>query len=302
MDKEYLVEKWLNDDLTPVEMEAFMAMDDYQMHVDILKSAEYFKAHNFSKSDDFQTFKKYYETQKSKPKTKWFYPVMRIASIIVVGFAIYFSFFKNSIIHVQTLAGQKTTIELPDHSEVMLNAGSTVEYVKQDWKRKRELKLNGEAYFKVAKGKSFDVITKEGTVTIVGTQFNVKQRQNYFEVKCFEGIVKVSSDTIIRQLYQGDTYRIINGVFLEDKIMNSEPEWTNNISSFKSIPFSEVLSELERQYDIQVVLENSNKDRLFSGGFAHDNIEKALIAITQPMNMTYEMNSSNQVVIHENKK
>ncbi|OUR93306.1 anti-sigma factor [Flavobacteriales bacterium 34_180_T64] len=302
MEKEYLVEKWLNDDLTPAEMEAFEALDDYQMHVDILEKAKHFKASNYSSASDFQTFNKNYQSQNTIRKSSWLNPMLRIASVLVVAVAVYFSFFNDDLVQIQTLAGHKTTVELPDLSQVTLNAGSFIAYHKKDWKENRTLELNGEAYFKVAKGKTFDVVTTNGIVTVVGTQFNVKQRLNYFEVKCFEGLVKVSSDTIIRQLYAGDTYRIIDGIFLENTTVDVAPKWTTNRSSFSAVPFSEVLSELERQYDIQVVFENNTKMRLFTGGFTHDNINNALNAILQPMNMTYEMNSSNQVVIHEIKK
>ena len=70
------------------------------------------------------------------------------------------------------------------------------------------------------------------------------------------------------------------------------------MSEFNAIPIKEVLSELERQYSIEVAIENTDENRLFTGGFPHDNLENALNAITQPMNITYELSSSNLVIIH----
>jgi ferric-dicitrate binding protein FerR (iron transport regulator) len=46
-----------------------------------------------------------------------------------------------------------------------------------------------EAYFQVKKGQTFSVNTTDGVVKVLGTHFNVKQRKNYFEVNCFEGLV-----------------------------------------------------------------------------------------------------------------
>jgi hypothetical protein len=56
---------------------------------------------------------------------------------------------------------------------------------------------------------------------------------------------------------------------------------------------------MERQYNIEITYKNINTSRLFTGGFVHDNLENALISVTKPMNLTYEMSSSNLVILHE---
>ena len=226
--------------------------------------------------------------------------MLRIASILVVGLAVYFTVFNNDLVEERTLLSEKSTIRLPDLSKVTLNADSEITYDEDSWASKRSLNLKGEAYFKVAKGKTFDVITESGVVTVVGTEFNVKARQHYFEVICYEGIVKVTSDTITRQLLAGETYRILNKKFSETKTEDTLPQWTKNRSSFKSIPISEVVEELERQYNIKVALKYTDTTRLFSGGFVHNDLENALMAITQPMNLTFEISSPNQVLINGN--
>ncbi|WAC01206.1 FecR family protein [Lacinutrix neustonica] len=293
----------MNNDLTEAEEKVFRQLDDYALNQEILDTAKRFKASQFSNIDDFETFKAQYNTQNTTvKKLNWITPLLRIASVVVIAFGIYFSFFFNNNVYVQTLASQKTTIELPDQSQVVLNAMSSIDYSEKNWKDSRALKLDGEAYFKVAKGKTFDVITSQGKVTVVGTAFNVKQRDNYFEVQCFEGVVKVTSDTITRQLIAGDTYSMFEGKFTSDKINAVVPEWTNNNSIFNAMPIKEVVAELERQYNIQVRFKDVNTKRLFTGGFTHNNLNNALISITQPMNMTYELKSSNQVIINGQKR
>ena len=174
-------------------------------------------------------------------------------------------------------------------------------YNEESWQDARKLNLVGEAYFKVAKGTTFDVITDNGTVTVVGTEFNVKSRDKYFEVICYEGIVRVVSDTITRQLKAGNTYRILNNSFSEAKSTDIAPQWLDQRSRFKAVPLGEVISELERQYNVKVSVKTTDSERLFTGGFSHDNLENALSAITQPMNLKFEISSSNQVLIHGNK-
>ncbi|WP_397362445.1 FecR family protein [Olleya sp. R77988] len=299
MDKELLLQKWLNNDLTEAEEKAFKQLDDYAFNEEIIETAKLFKASVFSNVDDFETFKAQYNAQKVPvKKLHWLSPMLKIASILVISFGVYFTVFFSPNTEIKTLASQKTTIELPDQSQIVLNALSVINYNKKGWDDNRTLKLDGEAYFKVAKGKTFDVITSQGKVTVVGTQFNVKQRDNYFEVKCFEGVVKVKSDTIIRQLLAGDTYRLLEGKFIESKTISTTPEWTKNTCVFDALPIKQVIAELERQYNVKVASNNVDNNRLFTGGFTHNNLNEALISITQPMNLTYEIISSNQVIIN----
>ncbi|MFP4844722.1 FecR family protein [Winogradskyella sp. PE311] len=300
MTEDDLLKKWLNNELTDAEKQAFSERDDYAINQNIIEKAQHFKASQFFETDNFEKFKTNYHNRSSVKRLTWVKSLMRIASVLVVGLAIYFSFFNTNIIEQRTLAGQKTDINLPDLSKVILNADSEITYDANAWDSKRSLNLKGEAYFKVAKGKTFDVITANGVVTVVGTQFNVKTRDNYFEVICYEGIVKVASGTITRNLLAGDSYRILNKSFSEDKTDDVKPQWTNNKSRFKSIPLAQVIEELERQYNIKVDFKDTNTARLFTGGFAHNNLKNALSAITQPMNLTFEISSSNQVLIHGN--
>ena len=303
MEKDDLIEKWLKDELSDTEMAAFKKLDDYKLNRAIIENARYFKASDISTVEDFETFKKTYFTRKSlNNKIKWQSPIFKIAAVLVVAIGVYFMFFFNNIVHHKTLAGEKNTIELPDHSLVSLNALSQIEFSKNQWNDKRTVQLEGEAYFKVTKGKTFDVITTDGTVTVVGTQFNVKQRNHYFEVKCYEGKVKVTSNGIERLLEKGDMYQILDGKFVENKIVSVTPSWLDNKSIFEAIPFKEVLAEMERQFNIEIRYKNIDTNRLFTGGFVHNNLEYALIAITKPMNLTYELSSSKLVILHGEKQ
>ncbi|WP_298894415.1 FecR family protein [uncultured Psychroserpens sp.] len=303
MNKEDNIKKWLNDELTPAERQAFEQGDDFALHQAILDGAQHFKASNFSELESFNDFKSTYDAKrKETKKLNWFKPMLRIASILVIAFGAYFTFFYNYPTRIQTLASEQTTIELPDQSEVILNSGSQIEYNEKNWNTNRRLTLDGEAYFKVAKGKTFDVITSQGLVTVVGTEFNVKQRLNYFEVHCYEGIVQVTSGDVTKKLLAGDTYRRLGDDYASDTTTFLKPQWTQNKSAFKAVPFDLVIAEMERQYGIKITVDNIDANRLFTGGFMHDNIENALLSITQPMGLSYKINASNDVVIHGNKK
>ncbi len=299
MDKEYLIQKWLTDELSEQEKKAFEQLEDYPELKGIIENASNFKASNFSKVDDFQTFSERLEKDTVPVrKLNWIKPFLRIASVFVIGLTLSYFFLFNRDVEINTLAGEKTTIELPDASTVIVNAQSEIQYSKSNWDNKREVELQGEAFFKVAKGAKFDVVTSEGTVSVVGTQFNVKQRGNYFEVECFEGVVKVTSQNATEQLTAGDRFRFSNGKVALEKTVYQNPQWTKNVSSFERVPLSEVFSELERQYNIEVRMENISTDQLFTGGFVHDSLENALKSISEPLDLKYRIEGGNSVSIY----
>ena len=94
---------------------------------------------------------------------------------------------------------------------------------------------------------------------------------------------------------------ILNKKFSQGKTIETKPKWTSNRSNFKAIPLKEVFAELERQYNVKVIFKNTDTSRYFTGVFANDNIENALISITKPMSLTFKISSPNQVLINGSK-
>lgn len=294
LNKNALIQKWLNDDLNDAEKRAFSQLEDAELNNAIIEKAKAFKAPDVN---DFETFKTYYKN-KNTNSNSWFGSLLKIACILVVGFTLYFVVFGNTISTFSTEIAEKTTFELPDNSVVELNAASEASFNKKDWANTRVVTLKGEAYFKVAKGKTFNVITDKGIVSVVGTEFNVKQREDFFNVECFEGTVQVSYGERKEILNAGDTFKSNNSKLRLGSTGKTLPDWTSNKSSFSSETLGEVLKELQLQYNIELQLNNVDSNRLFTGGFSHNDLNNALLAITKPMNLTYSLSASNQVVIH----
>lgn len=297
MDKEYLIEKWLKDELSEAEKLEFNALDDAAFNKAILEDAQHFKASNFSKPASFDSLDRRLENSEPVRSIPIYKHLLRFASVLVIGLGVYFLFFKPSYVSVETFASEKKEVSLPDNSRVTLNALSNIRFNKKDWSDHRQVELDGEAFFDVEKGQKFDVITNLGSVAVLGTEFKVKERDNYFEVVCYEGVVRVIANNISRELNVGDSFRLVNNILMEGTSVDSEPAWLENISSFKSVPFKEVLSELERQYNIEVSYQGSQDKRLFNGTFVHNNLENALNSITKPLTMSFEISSTNKVII-----
>ena len=294
MNKETLISKWLNNDLNDQELEAFKRLEDYDDLVKLNDSMQAFKADDYDTSRELESVLKTIKTTK-KQSIHWVKPFMRAAAILTICFSLYY--YTTTIdTTITTEFAQKTTIELPDASSVSLNAKSLLAFNKNSWKNEREVTLEGEAFFKVAKGSSFHVLTKSGIVTVYGTQFNVKQRDNYFEVICYEGLVGVTYNSQEIKLKPGDSFLIIDGKQIaKEKEKRTTPSWLNNESMFKSLPYKEVIAEFERQYQVDITLVNIDTNQLFTGSFAHNNLEVALKAITLPLHVTYS--KTNRTII-----
>ena len=285
MERENLISKWLDNNLNDQELEAFKNLEDYDDLVKLSKASKDFKAEDFDTQKALNRVLK--SIHASKKQTHWFKPMFRVAAILAICFSLYYY---TTILDttITTEFAQKTTIELPDASTVSLNAKTFLAYNKKSWKDERNVELDGEAFFKVAKGSTFNVITKAGKVTVYGTQFNVKQRDQYFEVICYEGVVGVTFNSQLTTLKAGDSFLIIDGKMIaKEKEKETAPSWLHNESQFKSLPYKEVLAEFERQFDVTIVTENVDTNQLFTGSFAHNNIEIALKSITLPLHLTY---------------
>jgi ferric-dicitrate binding protein FerR (iron transport regulator) len=303
MDKDYLMRKWLAGELTPEEEKAFEALDDAPFLKGISSDAKKFRAAHFSKAKTYGEFKNTLDAHKTPVrKLNWVQPLMRIAGILIVGLAAYYFYFYENLTRVETQFGEKVTIDLPDESSVSVNALSEIAYNERSWNSDRKISLEGEAFFDVAKGKQFVVSTPIGEVAVLGTEFNVNQRGDFFEVTCYEGIVRVTTKDGETVLRQGDNVRWNNGIMEQGRNTHSAPQWTKNVSDFQRVAISRVFSELERQYGVTVILEDVDGQRLFTGGFVHDNLDNALKSITVPLDLDYVILENDKVRVkpHEN--
>ena len=107
------------------------------------------------------------------------------------------------------------------------------------------------------------------------------------------GVTYNSQET---KLKPGDSFLIIDGKQIaKEKEKRTIPSWLNNESTFKSLPYKEVIAEFERQYNVNCTLRNIDSNQLFTGSFAHNNIEVALKAITLPLHVIYS--KTNRTII-----
>ena len=298
MEKEDYIKKWLQGSLDEEEKIIFEKTEEHKSLEKLSVSLMLFKAPEYNIDIEYERFRSRTPSKGKVVAVNWLNPFLKIAAVLIVMVGVFFLFNENSPTVVETLAAEKTELRLPDSSFVALSAFSRLSFFEKKWKKERTVELDGEGFFKVAKGSKFKVETSVGTISVLGTEFNVRNRKDYFEVMCYEGLVEVQSTQKVVQLQPKQMFRIISGVITKDSIaMDNAAGWRVDESSFRSVPFLHVMQEFERQYDVLVTTRNVDTLQLFTGTFTHSNISLALKSITIPLNLTYQMEKGKKILL-----
>ena len=188
----------------------------------------------------------------------------RITYAVALGLALVFVLpIAYDSLTTETLVTQTSdfrTLQLPDGSTITLNAGSQIKYKKDFNTDHRSLTMTGEAYFDVQNGNTpFVIHTNQGQVTVLGTSFNVRSREDGFEVGVNEGIVKVSNDSKSVIHHKGQMIGVDSN-FDEKNLQNisytNYPDWMHEKLVCEQTPLSEVCDEIERTFGISFEFAN----------------------------------------------
>ncbi len=304
LDKEYLLKKWLADDLTEEELKVFMQLDDYDEHTKAVDTSKAFKSSEILEVASLDSFFAKVKSRKNKVvrRTSWLEPIFNVAAVCAIIIGVTSIFYLSRSTSVETTTGEKQNVDFPDGSAVTLNSESSIKYQPGKWEAERKVELEGEAYFKVEKGRRFDVITSEGTITVLGTEFNVKDREGFFAVTCYKGLVTLKNGNIDQNIPAGSTFEMVKDktVFIEN--YDNSPDWFQNLSTFESVAFADVLKEFERHYEVVFLTDNIDVSRVFTGGFVHHNLEDGLKSITLPLDLTYSIDKKGTITLRKFKK
>ena len=189
---------------------------------------------------------------------RWVAIAACIAILLAVGIV-----FTDQGVSLEAPYGQQLTHELPDGSTLTLNSGTRISYAQSFGKETRQIKLiRGEVFFDVTKSETpFSVQTFNGTVTVLGTSFNVRAWPSdaSTDVAVALGTVRVAARHAPEQvlvLEAGESARLTDQ---NDRPIALAPVNTENALSWRqgSFKFSNhtigtILDELERRYDKRI--------------------------------------------------
>lgn len=203
-------------------------------------------------------------------------------------------------------AGQRVNLDLPDGSNVWLNAGTTMKYPVSFMKGKREVILDGEAYFEVAHNEKspFVVRTHAMDVEVLGTKFNVEAYSagRTFEASLMQGKVRVKSPAngklAVVLLPQYKT-TLKDGKLVVSKIDDYNVyRWKEGLYCFKNKPFARIMEDLERYYDLKIQLDKKSIEGVaLTGKFRiSDGLDYALRVLQKDVAFTYRRDKDNDVI------
>ncbi|MEM9141962.1 MAG: FecR domain-containing protein [Bacteroidota bacterium] len=299
MQEDYLA-KWLNNELSEEELAEFKKSEGYATYVQISEASKTLQQPDFDVQEAYTALKQ----RRDSDKVIQLYPFrkfLRVAAVIALLLTASYFFLNTLDEKVTTQYAESREVVLPDNSQIILNADSQITYDEENWDTERRISLEGEAFFKVAKGQRFTVATKNGEVTVLGTQFNVENRKDFFEVSCYEGLVRVLFQGKETQLPAGSSFLAIADKITAPKVAkDTHPSWMNKESSFRSIPLGYVLDEFERQHNITVTTQNINLNTLYTGTFSNTNTDLALQSISGPSRIKYRWEGDKVLFYAEN--
>lgn len=205
-----------------------------------------------------------------------------IVAFVLGGLSIYIynaNSLSNHLYTVTVPLGSKSKIELPDHTTVWLNAGSTLQYAQNFAQSGRNVSLEGEAYFEVTKNPRmpFTVNGKDVAVKVLGTKFNVRSYNEdpTVDITLVEGSISLTnhlaandSACLLKPNEKATLNKQSHQVTIEKVEACNWSEWTRGKLVFDAERFGQIIRRLEREYNVDIKVKDSELlNRKFYGDF-----------------------------------
>lgn len=210
---------------------------------------------------------------------------------------------------VSVPAGQRVNLLLPDGTNVWLNARTSLKYPVSFNRTERVMELDGEAFFEVAEDreKPFIVHTGKGSVTALGTTFNVEAYASAaeFVTTLMSGSVSIrtpgspAAPLVLmpeqKAVWTGDSLRVET---IDDY---SVYRWVEGLICFKNESIPAIMKELEKYYGVRIRVRNREvRACSYTGKFRHaDGLDYALRVLQKDVRFRYVRDDENQIIYIE---
>ncbi|WP_297272174.1 FecR domain-containing protein [uncultured Bacteroides sp.] len=209
---------------------------------------------------------------------------------------------------VEAPLGARTKLNLPDGTQVWLNAGTRIVYSQGFGVSNRRLTIEGEGYFEVPHNQKipFEINTREVDLRVLGTKFNFRNYPNDQEitVDLIEGKVVLHNDIKpMSELYLNpDEKMVMNRVTGEMKKSSTKASqsnvWINDELFFDEDSLEDIAKRLMRSYNVQIEVADSLRGRRFYGSFKvqGNSVENILDAIASTHQMRYRYDDGKYIL------
>lgn len=200
-----------------------------------------------------------------------------------------------------TERGERATIVLEDGTTVRLNVGSALTVPEEFSAMARKVRLEGEAFFEVARDtlRPFFVEAGAAKVQVLGTSFNVRAYAETSDIEVYVATGRVALGAVDAEVTR-DTVVLLprqlgvasgSGVRRDQINLSAEDYlgWTNGRLVFRDARFDEVVTELERWYDLDIEFDVSVDEIVpFTSTFSDEPLSEILQAVSQTLGLQFE--------------
>jgi ferric-dicitrate binding protein FerR (iron transport regulator) len=241
--------------------------------------------------------------------------ILKIAAVLVImltaGTLSYYALKPTQETNFTTLSAtdDKIFMTLEDGTRIWLNLNSSIRYNEGFGTEKRELFLNGEAFFDVVKNDKVPMVihARNIDITVKGTAFNVNAYKNLpgTEVLLVRGSVEVThrldnnrkvllkpSEKLIVADELNDRTSVFRIMIASAPVQLQELKWTSDSIVFKKEKLKDLAVQLEKKYGVKIDIRNEQlKNMRFSGTFTGETIGEVLEALRLSYPFSYTLNN-----------
>ncbi|WP_236973657.1 FecR family protein [Membranihabitans maritimus] len=228
----------------------------------------------------------YLDTREEKKKQlalrkigSWVKVAASVAFLILATGGAYHWYWNVELVYT-TDFGEKMHMELDDGTKVVVNANSSLRYIR---KEPRKVWMEGEVYFNVDKRyetkETFEVITPDLGIEVLGTKFNVNSRHEKTEVVLQEGSVKLNTEesgSLLMEPGEQVTFSSRDKIIAKREAVKTEnhTSWKDGMLLFDSKPLKIVLSKLADIYGVEIIYGDAAiADKILNGGVPSDSLD-----------------------------
>lgn len=238
--------------------------------------------------------------------------VAKIAAIVTVVFFItYYRANKErekmSYQSVYVPAGQRAELTLTDGTKVWLNSCTTLKFPTNFQEASRDVLLDGEGFFKVAKNEDIPFVVKTGKydVKVLGTEFNVLaySTDSIWETSLLKGSVEIQTNGMKKLRLEPNTMARLQGNSLVKQHVKKMEyfRWREGLICFDNVSVEDMIEKLKLYYGVDIVVNNPEiLNNRYTGKFrAGDGIEHVLKVLRLKNQFTYEKDDeTNRIIIN----
>lgn len=204
---------------------------------------------------------------------------------------------------LSTPRGGTYQVTLSDGTRVWLNAASTLEYPSRFAGDERVVEVHGEAYFSVTEDskRPFRVISRGQEIEVLGTEFNISAYDDEVETKTtlVEGSVQIANrqSNTVNKLLPGEQ-SVVYRETTETKQVDVQQyiAWKDGNFNFDNTPLSDMMKQMARWYDVDVVYENDVPNELFNGTLSRNVTLQTVLELLRISEIKYRIQEDKLII------